>query len=74
MAKLDFASSFKKVEKHLIGIWRFKRLNEEKLWCATFEVEGEYYDVEGYADPVEALKRVYKDIQLVKREKRHNTA
>ncbi|SNR80672.1 hypothetical protein SAMN04488009_0169 [Maribacter sedimenticola] len=63
MVKLSLEDKFKKVENNLIGLWRFKRINENTKWCATFEFKGFYYDVEGYSTPHKTLNAVYKRLE-----------
>lgn len=67
-AKSNLGKNFQKVEQYLIGLWRFNRRNEEKLWCATFVYDGEYYDVEGFTCPNKTLDRVRIEIELLIKE------
>jgi len=35
---------FNRIEKHLIGIWRFREHGKAKKWCATYCYNGDYFD------------------------------
>lgn len=60
MAKSSLEVKFKNVEENLIGLWRFKKVDSNIKWCATFEYKGFYYDVEGYSNPHRTLEAVHK--------------
>ena len=38
---------FKETDSYLIGVWRFRERGRPPLWCATFVMDGYYYDVSG---------------------------
>lgn len=60
---------FKRVEKHLIGLWRFRQRGKKSLWCATFVFQGFYYDIPGKQTPGAALDAVYRELCALR--KRH---
>jgi len=58
----------KRIEKidNLIGIWRFRELNKKPVWCATFVIDGYYYDVYGTYSVIETLDMVEQKIAKAK--------
>lgn len=54
--------NFERVEKHLIGLWRFRERGRRRLWCATYEVDGYYYDISGKPNVDEALEAVHREL------------
>jgi hypothetical protein len=58
---------FERVEQNLIGLWRFRERGKRRMWCATFEVGGYYYDITGKATIDKALDAVYSEIQKLER-------
>ena len=58
------------VEKHLIGLWRFHELGRPRMWCATYCVDGNYYDVSGKRTPVGALRGVLQGVNRLLARKR----
>jgi hypothetical protein len=61
------AKRLKRVEKNLIGLWRFRERGKPRLWCATFEVGGYYYDTTGKRTLDQALDAVFKEVTKLKR-------
>jgi hypothetical protein len=57
----------KRVEKNLIGLWRFRERGKPRLWCATFEVGGYYYDTAGKRTVDQALDAVFKQLTKLQR-------
>jgi len=62
--------SLKKVEKELIGLWKFRQRGKKPMWCTTFCFEGDYYDTYGKATPETALEACYQE--LCKLKEQHN--
>lgn len=46
------------VEPFVIGLWRFRRAGEARLWCCTYSYRGRYYDAGGCATIEEVIKRL----------------
>jgi hypothetical protein len=67
---MTLKNKFSKVEKHLIGLWKFREYNKPDKWCATFHINGFYYDIEGNKDIDETIELLYKKIQYIKKRKR----
>lgn len=65
MAKttLTLDERLKRVEPWLVGLWRFRELGRKPLWCTTYVVNGNYYDVRGRQTPEHALDATYRDVQ-----------
>jgi hypothetical protein len=61
---------FARVEKHLIGLWRFRPLDEAPEWCCTFLYRGRYYDTHGESTIAEALDDVYNQLQQLRKRKK----
>lgn len=47
-----------KAEPWIIGLWRFREAGKPKLWCATYCVNGCYYDVTGKRTLEKVLREV----------------
>jgi hypothetical protein len=60
---------FALTDGHLIGLWRFRERNKKPIWCATYTIDGFYYDISGKKTPDEALKGVLKQIRSAKKKK-----
>ena len=55
---------FAATNDHLIGVWRFRERGRPALWCATFVLDGYYYDVSGKRTIKGALTAVLREIPL----------
>ena len=67
MATLE--KKLKKVEKNIIGLWKFRQRGKKTTWCTTFVFDGYYYDTYGKKTPEAALDAVQKE--LTKLNKKH---
>jgi hypothetical protein len=67
MKKLTLEDKFDKVKDHLIGVWRFREANRKIRWCATYEFNGYYYDVDGFENVADTLSSVHRNLQGLKR-------
>ncbi len=64
---LTLEDLFALTDGHLIGLWRFRERNKKPIWCATYTIDGFYYDISGKKTPDEALKGVLKQIRSAKK-------
>ncbi|MGL4596151.1 MAG: hypothetical protein ACRCYO_01410 [Bacteroidia bacterium] len=64
---LSLEDLFSLTDGHLIGLWRFRERNKKPIWCATYTIDGFYYDISGKKTPDEALKGVLKQIRSAKK-------
>ena len=60
MKKLTLEQRFKRVEKNLIGVWRFRRFGKKEGWCATYCIKGNYYDTFPSQSLEQTLDKVYR--------------
>ena len=58
---------FAATNDHLIGVWRFRERGRPALWCATFMLDGYYYDVSGKRTINGALTAVLREIARARR-------
>ena len=58
---------FSATNDHLVGVWRFRERGRPSLWCATFVIDGFYYDVSGKRTIAGVLRAVCREIARVKR-------
>jgi len=70
MKKLTLEDRFARVEKFLIGLWRFRPVEESAQWCCTFLYRGKYYDTHGKATAEQALDEVHKKLQQLRKGKK----
>ena len=57
---------FADASDNLIGVWRFRERGQPRRWCATFVVDGYYYDTTGKRTVHAALGAVLREINRVK--------
>lgn len=48
----------KDVEPYIVGLWRFREVEQPRLGCATYFYRGHYYDVSGQPTLDGALEKV----------------
>lgn len=65
--ELSLEDRIRRVDKHLIGIWRFRERGKRRLWCATFQFGGYYYDIQGRRTLVSALNAVHRELCILKK-------
>lgn len=63
---LTLENRFKRVSKHLVGVWRFKERNEYQKWAATYFFKGKYHDIYPVETIEKALDIVYRNIVKMK--------
>ena len=64
---MSIEEQLKIVEKNIIGLWRFNIKGRKPKWCATYRIEGHYYDVEGCDTMGQALDRVIRQLKKSKK-------
>lgn len=64
---ITLQQKMKRVENHMIGLWRFRVWDKTPLWCCTFSYRGRYNDTEGKETVEEALDAVYESLQKIRR-------
>lgn len=65
--KEDFESKFRRVQDHLVGLWKFRQRGKRPTWCTTYVFKGNYYDTLGKNTPEAALDAMYKDLEKLKK-------
>lgn len=68
--EVDAFLALPQVDQHLIGLWRFHELGKPRMWCATYCVDGKYYDVSSKRTAVGALRGVYQGVMRLQARKK----
>ncbi len=58
---------FEQTDGYLVGLWRFRERGRTPLWCATYTVDGYYFDVSGKRTVAGALRAVLRDVKRSRR-------
>lgn len=63
---MTLSDRFDRVEDVFIGLWRYRVKGEQVRWCATFCLDGLYYDTW----PKDTKEQVLDEVWRVKRQNR----